>query len=353
MRPRPDEEAADRWLRARRIDLYWKAPGDRTAVALAAEEGNLRMLHWMINMGRNERLVSHLRLDNASGPLRSAIRGGHLDVCKYLVSWGAGAAIHRYDATDWETHIALAASCGHLHVCKWLRRIGAKEHLLQASRKVDSPFLLAVWGGHLSVCRWIVDDCGETGELRRSNSVGQHPMLIACKGGRQDVIEWLCESGVADDISKEDNCGNTPLTDAVRKAQVGVCKWLIAQGALEAEGVGRDERVRAIRKISNHTKTARSLVLWARRVLAQSDRFRRVVLGASVLTPIAQQHLAPAQRCRLPSVPRAAFMNVAQFLGVEFGPRLRRIRNFEEWASMASHTKPVAETKATPPGVRA
>ena len=48
MRPRPDEEAADRWLRARRIDLYWKAPGDRTAVALAAEEGNLRMrIFWV------------------------------------------------------------------------------------------------------------------------------------------------------------------------------------------------------------------------------------------------------------------------------------------------------------------
>ena len=108
--PPPDPHGIARtWLARHQVvcPFSWTTRGGRTAVAIAAKEGNLWMLRWLINTGSNAHIVSHVLPDDHTGPLRCAIRGGHLDVCRFLVSWGAGETIKRHDAADVETHLAL------------------------------------------------------------------------------------------------------------------------------------------------------------------------------------------------------------------------------------------------------
>ena len=98
-----------------------------------------------------------------NGPLSWAAGSGHLEVCKWLVSFG-GCDVNRPAKKDGRLALHWASRNGKLDVVKYLVEGGLSGgSKLQALTPVtaetadgDTPFMLAAWQGHLELCKWLV-----------------------------------------------------------------------------------------------------------------------------------------------------------------------------------------------------
>ena len=84
---------------------------------------------------------------------------------------------------------------------------------------------------HEGISRNILSGAPE--ELRKANSKGQTPLLIACKQGRLEFAKWLYSAGAAEDVRTADSNGNTPMLIACLNGHLEVAQWLFGAGAAE------------------------------------------------------------------------------------------------------------------------
>ena len=84
---------------------------------------------------------------------RHAVKGGHLDILKWLTST---FPFMYEEIHDWGSIVAHAASFGHLDVLKWLTTTFnlTTEHVRDQN---DRAFLLATENGHIDVLQWMVE----------------------------------------------------------------------------------------------------------------------------------------------------------------------------------------------------
>ena len=178
--------------------------------------------------------------------------------------------------------------------------------------------------------------------------------FVACKRGHLNLCKWLVEEGVA--IKESNGDGITPIRAAYMNEQLPVFKFLVFIGALcydsenedsvdsdievekghvdigqvcEATAIWQENPWRAGRVPDFVEDNRDDLLAWSQSVVATHYTFLHVVLRASVIPPQAcHHHASPDQRCHLPRLPRSVLEQLADFLGVEMGRRLRNVREF-------------------------
>eukprot|EP00057_Strongylocentrotus_purpuratus_P029009 XP_011683483.1 PREDICTED: uncharacterized protein LOC752268 [Strongylocentrotus purpuratus] len=165
--------------------------------------------------------------------LYSAVRNGHLDVTKYLIS--KGAEVNKE---------------GHLDVTNYLISQGAKVN--KGSNVGRTALHLAAGKGHLDVTKYLIS---QGAEVNKGSNDGWNELNLAAQEGQLDVIKYLISVGA--EVNKEGNDGSTALNLAAQEGHHDVTNYLISQGA-ELEQNDLTDIHLAI--LHGHTSTIEKLV---------------------------------------------------------------------------------------------
>ncbi|KAJ3105999.1 hypothetical protein HDU97_007183 [Phlyctochytrium planicorne] len=163
--------------------------------------------------------VKILRFQHSKEPLLpsfeylivSAASGGHLDSLKFLDS--------TLSPSFTLSHIARAASNGHLHVIEWLHEkiicgipeIKAPPSFLQFGMGPDHAMNHAARNGHLSVVQWL--------HINRTEGCSEHAMDGGAQNGHLEVVKWLHEN-------RTEGCSKRAMDGAAENGHLEIVKWL-------------------------------------------------------------------------------------------------------------------------------
>lgn len=335
-----------------------------TPMFLACMSGHLEVCQWLFDNGAMED-VTKASNDYGFTPMYAACLRGQLSICKWLFEVGASADITRMDSRG-ATPIFAACEEGHLSICKWLYERGATSDITKARNDGATPMSFACQEGHLSICKWLFV-VGASSDVTMEDNFSRTPMFFACQGGQLPICQWLFEVGAAADITKMDNESTTPMRAAFLEGNLKVCQWLILRGALnrrshqlESDGGGSGDGGSGVGGGSNdddddddhvsplvaNVDTAPvlcdtdsllitdcesrrlTLLVWAKNAISVNDIFLNILLRASVVLPNRGPN--GNKTCLLPRLPRCVFEQLGLLLGLEYGRRLRNVREFAE-----------------------
>ncbi|KAK4320221.1 hypothetical protein Pmani_008912 [Petrolisthes manimaculis] len=159
-------------------------------LADAAIKGDVEAITLLINMGADvNSSPRYASLGHRLTPVMLAAKHGMLDAVKVLVAIGATL---RFQTTEGDTALTLAAEMGQTEVCRWL----LQQHYFQPDKQ---------------------------------NHLGMSALIIAAKSGKSDLVRLLLTYNVP--IDQETISGNTALYWAAYKGYPGVVEMLLEAGA--------------------------------------------------------------------------------------------------------------------------
>lgn len=180
----------------------------------ACERGDLRSAEKLFNQGASLYVSDS---SNESG-LQKAVRGGHLDLARFLVLHGVSPL---QSDESCNTLLHLAASNGPVDVLQWLTK---EEDLNVDETNLDGEIALHVAAkrGCLEEVTWLFD---KSTNAFVGDSGGDTALHKAAKHGRLHVVKWLCENG-GFDTNIPNAMSSTPLDLAVWSGEVDVAHWI-------------------------------------------------------------------------------------------------------------------------------
>ncbi|CAN6343675.1 unnamed protein product [Urochloa humidicola] len=223
-----------------------------SAVAIqAAMDGNLRLLKKMARK-MDLREAKH---PNGGNVLHFAAFKNRLEVCKFLVE-ESGFDVNS-TATNGDTPIAVAATCGKVSIPRYLLDHGGDPGMPEAEG--DTPLHAAADCGHdeavrLLLSRGVDVDPLNNGRLTPLNMAAANdhdqvvkvllehgadpnrishnmlsPLVLACSAGSLKCIKLLVEAGA--DVNFKSPYGSSLLMKAVRNGSTAIVKFLLEAGA--------------------------------------------------------------------------------------------------------------------------
>jgi uncharacterized protein len=162
-----------------------------TPLVLAAREGHLGVVRWLVENGAADPRLLNAR-DETYGytPWMWAIRKGHLGVVRWLVEKGAAIDVH-HDLDG--TALYMASLQGRAPVVRMLVERGADPAIAVDWRK--TPLMIASEEGHLEVVRVLLDHPSAKATIHKQDISGRTALGWACYKGRGGVVRTLLESG--------------------------------------------------------------------------------------------------------------------------------------------------------------
>ena len=154
-------------------------------------------------------------------PLHMSVRGGHIEVSRFLFTQGADI---NSCARDDLTPLHIASEKGHLEIVKWLLNHGADVNFWQEDGR--TALHLAASNGHLEIARMLLQ---HNAEVNTWDSEGVTPFLAAMGSGNPDVV-WLLLDHSAD-VHVRDNWGVTPLHKAAASGRLEIARILLELNA--------------------------------------------------------------------------------------------------------------------------
>ena len=136
-----------------------------------AFKGNMRKVEELLSMGANV----NASLSNGFTPLVGAALGGHLEVCKLMLS--KGASVNKRE--NGYSPLMGAAQRGHTEVCKLLLETG-KANVKETTPYGYTPLLLAAEKGNSEVCKLLLAHGSDVKETK--TDVGTALTIAALKG---------------------------------------------------------------------------------------------------------------------------------------------------------------------------
>eukprot|EP00051_Salpingoeca_urceolata_P013700 m.173226 g.173226 ORF g.173226 m.173226 type:complete len:1267 (-) comp17867_c1_seq2:3026-6826(-) len=185
-----DPRAADADVWPRRICArenfwtLWERGHDRTPLHIAAEQGLLREVQWLVEKaGVDPNELEHY----GRTALHHACHAGQIDVVKWLEPRTKGSLGRRTGERNHALHIACMS--GSLPLVKWTltKRFGLTVH--DRGWNNCTPLHFAALTDNVEVVRYLVVERGA--EVNCVDGSGNSPLHHACSSDRLGVVQWL------------------------------------------------------------------------------------------------------------------------------------------------------------------
>ncbi|KAJ8966249.1 hypothetical protein NQ314_003664 [Rhamnusium bicolor] len=181
---------------------------------MAAANGDIEMLRWLLRRGANVNAVGGRQRQNA---LHVAARSAHLTIIRILVE--AGADINAVDVEE-RSILTLAVRQSNEEAVRYLVKSGARVNHEEPGGV--TPLRLAVWANNASVVRILLD-----GGARLVHS--HHLVHTAVSNNNLEVVRMLVEGGAM--LNARDDQGHTPLMLACSRKNLAIARYLITHGS--------------------------------------------------------------------------------------------------------------------------
>ncbi|XP_029195259.2 kinase D-interacting substrate of 220 kDa-like isoform X4 [Acropora millepora] len=232
------------------IDLEQRDQNGQTSLIIAAEKGNLEIVHELIK--RNVQL--NVQDEDGWTALIAACKEGHHEIAKELLE--GGAKVQLPDLGGWSP-LVWASYKGHAEIVRELLNYGADpnergqhgmtaliwasgrghtevvDHLLEAGANPDAAdkygTTALVWScrkGHLGAIKSLLL---KNANVNTASSRGWTPLIMAAKGGYTEVVDILLER--EPHINATDQEGNSALAWSAKHGHEDIVQRLLARGA--------------------------------------------------------------------------------------------------------------------------
>ncbi|KAB5542598.1 ankyrin repeat-containing domain protein [Coniochaeta sp. 2T2.1] len=130
------------------------------------------------------------------------------------------------------SNLHLAASLGHLQICKLLVALGHEEPEPALNESHQTALMLASGAGHTEVVHFLCEKFPDI--ISRRDARGRDAIMEASQGGHDTVLQILLTyvpGGAAEAVQRADSDGNTALHFASSNGNLLVLRTLLAAGA--------------------------------------------------------------------------------------------------------------------------
>ncbi|WP_353279072.1 ankyrin repeat domain-containing protein [Wolbachia endosymbiont (group B) of Longitarsus flavicornis] len=193
----------------------------KKAMHFAAENNNVEALSFLVSKGENVNDCG----DDYWRPLHYAAKAGSLEAAKFLVENGAGFYSKKYETTDGQVPIHIAAFHGHKNIVKFfVVEKGVDVNWEDGYRSHGNwwtPLHWASKGGHLDVVEYLVS-LGANIDAKDKN--GKTPINIARGEGHTDIVQYLEER------SKDYAHGKKAMHFAAENNDMETLRFLVGKG---------------------------------------------------------------------------------------------------------------------------
>ena len=213
---------------------YWRRGDEVDAEWVASIQEEAKELDQRSNMLRGRTLMPGL----------IAARDGDIAEVQRLVreeGWdpnpssnkmtGDAAAIDRHGSCA----LMWAAGGGHLELCRWLvSNAGLDPHAAQTHhRSRRTPLHWAARNGHMEVCKWLVDECGVDPDVRSMD--GTSAFHYAVHSGHANILYWLVGWSHGSDAGGSENFKppRAHLAHSVNAFGCNAVQWAALSGSVE------------------------------------------------------------------------------------------------------------------------
>ena len=178
-----DLDAIKRLVEQKKVDIKAKYNQGATALHVAAQEGRLEVVKYLVVQGASIEAKS----DKGFTALHMALMKGQLEVIKYLVDQGASIKAKSDDGTA-ALHVAVLA--GQLEVVKYL--IGQGASIEAKNNKGFTALHAAAETGQLEAVKYLV---GQGADGNAVSKTGWSVLTLAAGGGCFGVVKHLVSEG--------------------------------------------------------------------------------------------------------------------------------------------------------------
>nr|XP_045619132.1 poly [ADP-ribose] polymerase tankyrase-1-like [Procambarus clarkii] len=241
------------YLKTTKCNLRATTKGTRrTALHLAADNGNLDAVKWLVEQGLS---LDHRDADGFTAK-DLAEHEGHREVELYLQQV---LVPQRPKTTPQESKFLHAAANGKLPTVVEL--LDAKVNVDCKDQQGRSAVQLACAAGYLQVVKLLV---ARGAQLNDHDDEGNTATHLAAEGGHLAILRVLRDNQC--DLSSINNEDDSPLHFAARSSKLHVIKWLLDQGVeanetnaqgYTAEDIAREKKcMEAVSMLTAHTKAS-------------------------------------------------------------------------------------------------
>ncbi|KAI1114194.1 ankyrin repeat-containing domain protein [Nemania sp. NC0429] len=193
------------------------APNDGlTALQAAAQRGQLEVVNRLLEVGAN---LNTPAAEDSLTAIQAAAQGGHLEVVNRLLE--VGANLNTPAAENSLTAIQAAAQGGHLEVVNRLLEVGANFNDTPAAYGGRTALQAAAQEGHLEVVNRLLEVGANPNDTPAAYG-GLTALQAAAEGGHQEVITRLLEAGAKADekaIEYAEEKGRQYIVSRLREAR--------------------------------------------------------------------------------------------------------------------------------------
>jgi ankyrin repeat protein len=209
-------------------------PGDVLSLNDACEAGDLEQVKIIVEAPEMEADLTEIDDINWT-PLHFAIRGGNVDVVRYLIDDKGADLDSILNTTEGQEALNFAIKDGCLEIVNYLAENGG-EAMMDAKNGDDKlrPLHLACLGGQAGITRYLVES--HSVDVHAVDTDGWTAVHYASLAGDLDSVRFLVEEqSVESDVAEVD--GWTPLHCASKNGHIDIVKYLVEDQHVDCDAL--------------------------------------------------------------------------------------------------------------------
>jgi len=195
----------------------------------ACLNGELEVVQQCISQNANPHYATDKEFGNSC--LHQAIKGNHLEICKYLVE------VQKVSLSSTEscgmTPLMLATVFNNVDMLRYLLEVGAD--IDEPTHNDASAIYFACQNNHMEALRFLTE---RGADLNKATNTGATPLYIACEEGNFDVVKHLIE--VQADVHLPLNNGASPTCIACENGYLPIVQLLVEGGGADVNQCTND-----------------------------------------------------------------------------------------------------------------
>ncbi|XP_048246181.1 uncharacterized protein LOC124123842 isoform X2 [Haliotis rufescens] len=190
---------------------------------LACEGGNISIVKHILTMKTCD--INRRGAYGKQTPIMMALEGGHHAVYHLLVSEGADLALTDENNTDC---LMLACEGGNISIVKHILSMKTCDINRRGGYRKQTPVMMALKGGHFGVYHLLVS---EGADLTLTDEYNTDSLMLACEGGNISIVKHILSMKTCDINRRGGEQKQTPMMMALKGGHNDVYYLLVSEGA--------------------------------------------------------------------------------------------------------------------------